>query len=198
MYREKKWCVLLLAALALAATACTSNDVDESEADSVLEVLTIDNPPVTGEINNGTCSISGTECLTNDNCPDFETCIPPIVAGECVVTEWSATVANKPLNEGGDVTPFNDITVTSVTISYTNPDGSTYAPTRTIPVSATIEAGATAQLTFFPIALGDLAASGVTVYVQLDFNAESVVGNEVETAGLGGEQLVIGTCAPAP
>jgi hypothetical protein len=197
MRGTNRWWILLLAVVLLATSACTENDLDESEASVVLEILGINNPPVTGEVELGTCSITmSLQCLDNNNCPEGEVCILPPPGGGCEITDWTVNVANKPLNEAGMETPFNDIVVRRVLASYTNLDGSLYAPDRWIPVGATIEANSMGGMTFAPIAFDDLTVDNTTINVRLGFDALTVSGEDVEVAGGQGTQLFIEDCIP--
>jgi hypothetical protein len=197
MRGTNRWWILLLAVVLLAASACTENDLDESEASVLLEVLGVSNPPVTGEVELGTCSITvSLTCLDNNNCPEGEVCILPPGGSVCEITDWTASLANKPLNEAGMESPFNDIVVSRVVASYLNLDGSAYAPDRSIPVGATIQANSIGTIAFAPIAFDDLTADNTTINVVLGFDAVTVSGEDVEVAGGQGTQLFIEDCIP--
>jgi hypothetical protein len=92
--------------------------------------------------------------------------------------------------------PFNDVVVNAITVSYVTLAGGAYAPTRIIPIGQTLEANGQGTLTFAPIAFDDLTVDNTTVNVVMRFNAETVSGNAVETVGGNGTQLFIEDCIP--
>jgi hypothetical protein len=182
-------------------SSCTENDLDESEADVVLEILGITNPAVTGNVGTSTCSISGADCVVDADCQVGQNggvCLPP-PTGTCLVSDWTVNFVNKPLSAGGVETPFNDIVVSSVTIAYVNLDGTPYGPPpRTFAVGSTIEADSQGTGQFQPIAFQDIGVDNTTIALVLSFNAQSVAGHKVDVVGLGtaGVQLSIEDCAP--
>jgi hypothetical protein len=186
----------MLAVALLGVAACTENELDESDADVILEILGITNPSVTGQVELGTCSVSGNDCLTIDDCPIGEFCDLPVVPGECLITEWSVSLSNKPLNEGGVETPFNDIVVNTVTITYTTQGGAMYAPARTVQLGTVIQASSNGTVTFAPITFDDLSADNTTINLGLLFSADTVSGNAVSVFGGTGAQLFIEDCIP--
>jgi hypothetical protein len=190
--------ILLLAVVLLAATACTENDLDESEASVVLEILGISNPEVQGDTGGaGQCTGDPTiPCLDNQTCIDNQAGVCDFPDAACTVTDWSVSVANRPLNDAGLDSPFNDIVVISVVISYLNLDGSNYAPDRTVPIGATVTAGSVGTVTFAPIAFDDISTDNTTVNLVLGFDAVTVSGEDVEVAGGNGAQLFIEDCIP--
>ena len=126
MDRANKWSVLLLAALVLAAAACTSNDLDESDADVILEVLGVESPAVTGDTGAGVCTLNNAiACLDSTDCSSQDAGICDFPNALCTVTQWNVTVKAAPLNEGATATPQNDVVVSGVRLSYTNIDGNT-------------------------------------------------------------------------
>jgi len=50
MRGKNRWWILWLAAAVLVAPACSENDLDESDADVILEVMGFSAPAVTGEV----------------------------------------------------------------------------------------------------------------------------------------------------
>jgi len=198
MRGTNRWWILLLAVVLLAATACTENDLDESEASVVLEILGISNPEVQGDTGGaGQCTGDPSiPCLDNQICADNQAGTCDFPDALCTVTDWTVSVANQPLNDAGLESPFNDIVVISVIISYFNLDGSNYAPDRTVPIGATIRAGSIGTMTFAPIAFDDISTDNTTVNLILAFDAVTVSGEDVEVAGGNGAQLFIEDCIP--
>ncbi len=190
---NRRW-ILLLAMVLLAGAGCTENDLDESEADVLLEILSVTNPPITGEAEFGNCSVSvALQCLDNNNCPEGEVCILPPGGSECVITEWSVTFANKPLSSGASTTPYNDVVVENLTLTY---DDGAYAGAQVLAIGQVIEADSTGTITFFPIAIDEVAADNTTVAVGMTFTAKTVTGLSVFVAGGTGSQLLIEDCLP--
>jgi hypothetical protein len=178
-----------IAVLAAGAGSCTNDSLDDGgSADVVLEVLSLENPAVTGEAaQSGFCSLDGSvACTTTADCAGA---IPPagLCEAECVgfvVQEWSATLGNAPKNvlAGGDSTPFNDVTLESVTITYSWLDPAVSTPTRTVGLgNVTIPTDGTSSVTFAPIAFDDLSLSleGHTANLSLVFRAKTVEGTRI-------------------
>lgn len=195
MRGRNRWWILVLAVVVLGITACTENDLDESEANVVLEITGINNPAVTGDIGAGTCSLNAAIiCLDNSDCVDQAAGFCEFAL--CTVADWVVDVRNQPLNEGGMESPFNDIVVSSVRLTYLNIDGSSYAVDSIVPLSATIEANGTGVISFAPIAFNDLTTDNTTINVLFAFVAQTVAGQAVNIAGGTGAQLFIEDCLP--
>jgi hypothetical protein len=184
----------LLATTVVLVAGCVSGSLDSGGGGDVLLAITeIDNPPITGDVDLGTCSISGADCFTNANCPEGEVCNPPVVTGECTISEWSAELSNEPLNPNA-TPPLSDVFVYSVTLNYFLVDGVTPAgiPERVVPVSVTVPTAGSATVEFFPLAVGDLTTDNVTINVTIRFTG---VDNSQESVSvMGGEQLLIEDC----
>jgi hypothetical protein len=179
MRGRNRWWILWLAAVLLLAPACTENDLDDSDSDVVLEVVTSSTPPVTGEVQLGSCSLSGNECLTSDNCPEGETCIlPPPGSSECLIAEWNFNLANQPLSEGAIESPYNDIVMNRVEIDYNWSDGST-ATTVIGLGGVTVPANGTASVTFYPIAQENFLFDDTTVALDMNFVGQTIAGQDV-------------------
>ncbi len=206
MRASKTWISLMLVVFVMTA-ACTNNSVDDADsANSVLEVVTLDNPAITGQITAGTCSLDTARvCVTDADCsatPDLPAggvCLIDPTGEGCQVEEWSASLGNVPKSELGTTSPFNDIVMQSVTISYAWDVPFANGPV-TFPLAGTISPGSTLASTFFPITNADLTALGanlpvpiaVTGFLTLTFRGTMVDGSPVVVTA--GEQLFIEAC----
>jgi hypothetical protein len=195
----------LVLVLPFLAVGCTSNSVDDGDSANVLlEVVDVQNPPITGSVETGSCTVSGNVCLTIADCdpqnfPGDQCQFDPGGEG-CQITEWSANLANVPKSESaalGD--PFNDIVVESVEVVYAWDSGFVNGPV-TFPVAATIPVNATAAVTFFPMTNADLAALGAflppatatTAFVTMTFRGKAIDGESVSVTGA--DQLFVEAC----
>lgn len=163
MHGTKRW-MMLLAALLLVVPACTSNSLDDGDsADVVLEVVSLDNPPVAGEIGEG---------------------------GFCgfTVESWTASLANIPKNRvsGEGTSPYNDIVVNSLVIAYEWIDcASCSTVDRFVGLgNVSVPAGGLNAVTFEPIALDDVLnglpdIEGSTANLTLTFTAQTVEGTVI-------------------
>ena len=169
---HRKW-NLLLAGLVLAAAACTGNSLDDGDsANVVLEVFNIPQiPPVTAAID--------------------------AASGNCLftLTNVIVTLQNKPKSELGASSPFNDVVLQNVTLSYAWDSPSLTTPTRTATLGGTIPAGGTGTVSFPPIAGGDLstANSGHSASVTMVFVGQTISGDGVQARG--GGVLFVNSCA---
>ncbi len=116
MRRPNRWWMVGLAAmLIVVAPACTENDLDDSEADVILQVLAVSNPLIAESA--GTCSGAGqVECFFDGDCvpdtagnPTTPCVLPPQL---CTIFEWSVSMKNEPLSSGANTSPFNDVNLT--------------------------------------------------------------------------------------
>lgn len=167
----RKWNVLV-AAIVLIAAGCTGNSLDDADsADVVLEVFNIPQiPPVTTAID-----ASSGNCLFT-------------------ITNLTVTFQNKPKNELGAESPFNDIEMRSVTLSYTWDTPALTTPTRIVPLGGTIAAGGSGTVSFQAIAAGDLTTgnAGHSAGVTMFFQGQTVSGNAVSARG--GGTLTVNSC----
>lgn len=182
---KTKWLVLAVALALAAGWSCTSNDLDSAgSADVILEVQSVDAPPVTAQRSTSTqgqCSISGTLCSSNGDCPVTESCQRQDVC-QLEVTEWGITFRNQPKNHLG-IGVYNDIVLLSVDISYTWLNPLITTQDSTVGLGNTIvpaEQSATVQ--FFPIssdAIAGGAAQGLTADLVLTINARTIEGTTI-------------------
>lgn len=169
--RNRSWLLLTLAGLMSLAMSCASGPIDDaSGAAVVLEVQITDSPAITGQFQDGTCVIR--------------------------ITEWSAQFANIPKNSSATTSPYNDIIVEDIDISYSWPGaaGVTIPPERTIPSPGTVPANGSQSINFEPILLQDLSQDmlGTTGILALRINARTPVNDRI-TVNIG-EALVIEQC----
>lgn len=167
----------LAALLVVIFGGCNSTSLDDGDsADVVLEIQQISPTPITAS-------------------PD------PSNPAVCTftVTDWTANLLNKAKNADAITSPYNDIVLQTLTLSYEwdSPAAGATAP-RTVAVGGTIPAGGSGSVRFTPIALGDLDTNkeGHSASVSMLFRGETVSGNDVET--LTGAQLVVNSCLQPP
>lgn len=165
------WNVLILAAAVALLGGCADGDIDDADSAPVeLQVDVTQSPAIRGQL-------EGTECLLT-------------------VTEWTVTYKNQPKSELAKTSPFNDIYVDSVTVSYEWPasPGVVPPPPRTIPTPGTVAPEQTKAIPFVPILLDDVSAEmlGTTAILTLDVNARTAAGDPIEIRA--GEALVIEAC----
>jgi hypothetical protein len=185
-----QWLAVGLLAVLAFGLSCTSNDLDDADAaDVILEVVTLDNPPVEVRCSlstDGQCSVGGAFCTSNADCQaGVEVCIFNQVC-QLEVTDWDATIAAQPKNTLA-IPPYNDLILQNVTIAYAWLDPALTTPVRTVGLGNTVvPAQGTSQVSFAPIALDDLTPDkpGHTANLTLTFNAITVEGTRVsETVG---------------
>ena len=158
-----RWWVVLVAGVALAGVSCTNNSLDDSGGPNVtLQVSQLDTPQVSGNVNEGTCMMTGLPCLDNNNCAFGDVCNIPPNTGNCSISTWNATMENKPLSELATTSPFNDVTLTTLTIDYVwSPPVSVPPVTQVvIPLGVTIPVNSSGVIEFFPIGQSVITALG--------------------------------------
>ena len=192
MRGRNRWWILWLAVVLLAVPACTENDLDESDSDVVLEVVNATTPPVTGDVVLGTCSLSGTDCLTTDNCPEGEVCnLPPPGSSECLIPQWSFNLANRPWSSGAIESPYNDVVMDRVDVVYTWSDAS--VTTGSIGLAGvTIPANGQVNVSFYPIGTDDFLFDDTIVNLGLRFLGDTIAGQDVDFVA--NAQLFIEDC----
>jgi hypothetical protein len=176
MLSSKKYLMPLLAVVLLVAASCTNDGLDDgSGADVVLEIVSLDNPAITaqtsGEGGEGLCTL--------------------------LVEDWTASVMAAPKNSLAVISPFNDLTLHTVTITYNWIDPGIVTPTREVGLGdATIPAAGAASVTFSPIAFDDLDSGtmqGHTANLVLVFDASTVEGTHLRDTVQ--RQLFVEVCA---
>ena len=171
MRANHRWTLLILAAAVALTGGCADGDIDDADSAPVeLQVDVTQSPPIRGQL-------VGTEC-------------------QVTITEWTVTYRNQPKNSAATTSPFNDIYVDSVTVSYEWPasPGIVPPPPRTIPTPGTVAPNGIKAIPFVPILLDDLTTEmfGTTAILSLDVNARTAAGNDVDIQA--GEALVIEDC----
>ncbi len=202
MRRPNLWWILLGIAV-LAAPGCSDSDIDEGDSANVLlQILEIDNPPVQGSVQVGSCSVTSAPCLDSADCdPNDPTdiCVIGPTTAECVITEWSATLQNKPKTDLAIETPFNDIVLQDVTISYTWENGFVMDAV-TVPLGITIPANTSKVVTFFPLTADDLAAlqdslpTPIPLSATLTMTFRGQLEDGVDLSRTAGTQLLVEAC----
>lgn len=117
--------------LVLASAGCVSGDADDpSGPDVELQVVITESPPVSAQDQEGVC--------------------------EMRITEWTVSFTNVPKNALANTSPWNDVEIESITITYDFPDVPAFVTTRTIPTPGTVAAEGTQTIKFEPILFQDL------------------------------------------
>jgi hypothetical protein len=198
---NRLWIVPAACALVL-AVACTGSSLDDGDsANVVMQVQNLNDPPVTGSVQVGSCVLSGLPCVSDDDCADNDDCFIDPTGTECQVVNWNATLLNKPKSELAGESPFNDIVLQDVTLEYDWLNGFQMSggDTRVIPISGTIDPNGTQQVTFLPISAEDLddlrnafPAQERSANVTMTFRGRVEDGEKV-TVSAGG-QLFVEAC----
>jgi hypothetical protein len=165
--RARYGCYIALAAVcaALLAPGCADGTVDDGDTgDVILEVANTATTPITtaeDPDNPGSCSF--------------------------VVTEWTSTLNNKPKNAKAIVSPWNDILMGTVDVTYAWDDPAIVTPPVTMNVSGTVPANGSLGVKFPPILLGDVTAAmeGHSANLVLTFHGTAVSGEAVTTTAYG-------------
>src|SRR5262245_32740999 len=164
------WIAVAVLGVALIAPGCADGTVDDGgTGDSVLEVATATTAPITAASdpnNPGACTIT--------------------------VTDWSASLNNKPKNGLAIVSPWNDILMGTVDITYVWDDPSIVTAPVTMNLNGTVPANGSVAVKFPPIFLGDLTAAmlGHSANLTMVFHGSTVQGEAVTTTGFGAVMTV--------
>jgi len=180
MFRDKRLVFLsLLAGLLVLATGCPENGSldDGDSAPVVFEVEILNTPAVTAQPGG-----SPPSCAT----PSAQ------------VQQWDANAVNSPKTAGAITSPFNDIDLRDVTITYTCDAGLVCPPQRVHGLTGTVPADSTVQFKFNPIYLQDVDPSllGTSVDLNMVFRSQTISGEDIfyTTAAV----LSISSCVGAP
>jgi hypothetical protein len=163
--------------LAAAGWIAACNGHTDKEPDVVLEVGTLTIPPITASTQNGVCTFT--------------------------ITNATATLNNKPKNHLADTSPFNDIVMSNVDISYVWDDPlAATTPVQVFGIGATIPAGGSGGATFSVVnnevlqSAANPPRDGHTASLVLTFHGTTVSGQPVQATS-GGSVLVNSCVAEA-
>lgn len=159
------------AALLVVAVSCTGNALDDGgSANVVLQVQEVTIPPVQSQ--------------------------PDPVGGGCVflLTEATATLNNVPKSDFEEGSPFADIIITSLTISYVWDDPAITTPPYTTSERVVIPVDGTNQVKFLAIPLTelDVTKEGHSAELTMLFRGHTEAGSAVEAVG--GGVLIVNSC----
>ena len=169
---------LVLATLAVLGwlTACSDLDSGDS-ADVVLQIANIQSQPVS----------------STPNSADPSTC-------SFTLTQWTMSVVNSPKNESATTSPFNDIILDTMTISYDWNNPAITTPSWTVPLGVTVPADSTASIMFFPIAFDELqpAMAGNSAGMSIVIHGRTGSGTGEDVIATGGTTLALNACQLQP
>jgi len=172
--RKQAKILALTVVLAAAGWLAGCNSTIDSEPNVVLEVKTLTITPITG---------------ARDP-----------VSGACLftVTNATATFDNKPKNALAIESPFNDIVLQDVVVTYTWENSPVGVASSTFGVGGTVPANGSTPAQFAVVNAQDLFApvnrEGQTANLQLTFRGITVSGESVSTTT--GGSLTVNTCPP--
>ena len=160
----------LVAGMVLAG-GCAGNGQDAGDGpDQVLQVDSITIPPASTIYD-----------------PDQLMCVTQFAPATVILRNQHKTEI-----EGGS--PFNDIVMDTVTITYTWDNPAVQTPPQTLDIGGVVGAGKTATISFVPIPSGQFtpAMVGATVSMDMKFNGHMESGEPVVADG--GGSLTINPC----
>jgi len=143
-------CLGVLGLLILAG--CADGPIDSpGSAHVVLQLETLDTPGVTGAVEgDGVCSGDAqVSCTSDATCANAQPALGSCIGLTCTrtIAEWSGTARNVPKNSLANTSPFNDIVLQRVDISYPGSG----LPSTTVGIVGTIFADTSGSIEFFPI-----------------------------------------------
>jgi hypothetical protein len=191
--------LLALALIVVVAGACTSDNLDDGDsADVVLEVLSLDPTAVTAqpETGTGSCSFSGAQCTVNSDCPLGESCTGA-TGCQLTVEDWQITFQALPKNAVATTSPYNDVVMQNVEITYTWQIPGPAIPGQSVGLNGiTVPVNGQAQASFQPISAAAVAndptLEGNTADMVMVFRGRTVDGSGVSVVAQG--QLNIERC----
>ena len=137
----------------LVLSGCADGPIDNADsAHVVLQIETLDTPGVTGAVEgDGVCSGDAqVSCTSDATCANAQPALGSCIGLTCtrVIAEWSGTARNVPKNSLANTSPFNDIILQTLDLSYPGSG----LPSVTIGLgSITIPADSSGSFEFFPI-----------------------------------------------
>ena len=170
--RARYGSLIAVAALCVAVLApgCNDGTVDDGDTgDVVLEVAQVATTPITSATdpnNPGVCTIT--------------------------VTDWTTTLNNKPKNGSAIVSPWNDIMVGTVDITYVWDDPSIVTAPVTMNINGTVPANGSLGVKHPPIFLGDVTGAmlGHSANLTMTYHGTAVSGEAVTTTAFGAVMTV--------
>jgi hypothetical protein len=194
------WSYLVLVGM-LVIAGCASGSIDDPDSAPVyLRLDALDSPAVTGSIQgSGTCSGDPTIPCTSD----FVCSSAQPAAGFCqnipcvrTINEWTANLSNVPKNSSAVTSPFNDIILDRLLISY-NPALSGVASQVVGLGGVHVPAASAGVVTFAPIIFQALAAipinASTTTNLTISFEGHTPVNDQI-VSGPSSTQLFIEEC----
>lgn len=193
---KRFWMILIVLALLAVSGGCTENNLDESDANVVLAVISSDTSgAVEPGATTGVCSLdAGIQCLDDSTCSDQ-------AAGNCelsveilcVLPQWEFDFEVLPLNEGAELSPLNNVEIVAVDVVYT---GGLVIPDRTLDVGIVVPVGSAGSHTFEPVNTEDITSDDTSVTLAFTWRARTLGGDSVDVQGGGGATLQIQDCLP--
>jgi hypothetical protein len=175
MRARNAWIPIAALCAAVLVPGCTGNNIDDpSTGDVLMEVAATTANPITT-----TGTISGGDCVFD-------------------VTNWSSTLNDKPKNASAITSPFNDILLGHLTVTYAWDDPTIVTAPRTFNISGTVPANGSVIVSYPPVLFGDLDVvnmPGHSANTTLLFQGTTVGGDAVEATGVGAV-LNVGGCLP--
>ena len=169
MFPTKRILALFALVVLASLTSCNSGLDDPDGPNVVLEAENLVIPPV-----NGTTDTTSGICTFN-------------------VTNANATFRNRPKNEAGATSPFNDVVLLSVHVSYDWGPGNAPQADADFGLGGTVPANGTATAQFAVVGGNDLILhEGQVASLILTFSGRTVSGEAISTTT--GSTLAVGTC----
>lgn len=172
MFRTQRVLPALAALLALAIVPSCNSSIDKASGPNVvLEVENVTIPPVNATVDatTGTCTVT----LTNS----------------------TATFKNKPKNSLGSTSPFNDIILKDVIVTYIWDDNAGVAGPTVFGVGGSVAANGSSTAQFGVVTIGDITGTsrfGHSATLTLTFEGETVSGEPIQVVT--GGTLSVGSC----
>ena len=198
MRSMKSWMACFGVLSLLIVAGCASGDIDDADsAHVVMQIETLDTPGVTGAVEgDGVCSgDAAVSCASDATCANAQPALGSCIGLTCVrtITEWSGTMRNVPKNSLANTSPFNDITLNTVDVSY---PGSGIAPETLGMGGVTIPADNSGSFAFDPITFQGIAGfpddQSASVNVLFTIRGQTAVNDAVTVTAAA--QLNIETC----
>jgi len=201
MRSTNRWWTCLGLIGILVTAGCASGSIDDPDSAHVyLRLDQLDTPAVTGSIQgSGTCSGDPSIPCTSD----FVCASAQPAAGFCqnipcvrTINEWTANLSNIPKNSEAITSPFNDIILDRLLITYSPPLSGVSSQVVGLG-GVSIPADGTGSVSFAPIIFQALATipidASTTTNLSLVFQGHTPVNDDI-TGGPSSVQLFIEQC----